>query len=364
MCSIFFIVSSQLLAGLALGAILQRSDFCMAGAFRDIFLFGDYLKARAIFLAVSLLVLIVYLERVGGLIGSYPPSFFASPSGADLLGGALFGMGMVLGGGCMLGTLYKMGSGKVLNLFTFAGMIAGGIFYPVFLPLKLKLVSATGFFPRWTALEQIAGMHATAAGFLLISALFIARWAGKGLLSQKGYAEGYLQLWKAALAIVLVVSAQYVFSGRPLSVTSGIFKMSALMAHAATPAAFASVQPFTGNSVRLVYGRIMPERLMNAFDAVGITQFPLIAGIVGGSFLSALQLREFKPLGVPPFGQIISSISGGALMSVGALMASGCNLWHFFGGLPVFALQSILFLFGIIPGSYAGSLIIKKAVCR
>jgi len=65
---------------------------------------------------------------------------------------------------------------------------------------------------------------------------------------------------------------------------------------------------------------------------------------------------------MPPGKQIFSALIGGILMAVGSLMASGCNLWHIIGGLPVFALQSILFVSGLIPGAYIGSHIIKRII--
>jgi len=43
-------------------------------------------------------------------------------------------------------------------------------------------------------------------------------------------------------------------------------------------------------------------------------------------------------------------------------MTPGCNIWHLFGGLPILNMQSILFLVGLLPGSYIGSKILVHLV--
>lgn len=49
-------------------------------------------------------------------------------------------------------------------------------------------------------------------------------------------------------------------------------------------------------------------------------------------------------------------------MAIGSRIAAGCNIWHIWGGLPIFALQSLLFLLGLFPGSWLGSLVIKRVI--
>jgi hypothetical protein len=84
-------------------------------------------------------------------------------------------------------------------------------------------------------------------------------------------------------------------------------------------------------------------------------QFPLIAGIVLGSFISALLLREFKIYWRVPGKQFLITLGGGMLLGLSSRMALGCNVWHLLGGLPILALQSLLFLVGLLPGAWAGS---------
>jgi uncharacterized membrane protein YfcA len=45
-------------------------------------------------------------------------------------------------------------------------------------------------------------------------------------------------------------------------------------------------------------------------------------------------------------------------------MAPACNLWHLWGGLPILALQSLLFLAGMVPGAWIGSRLLTRLVVR
>ena len=60
--------------------------------------------------------------------------------------------------------------------------------------------------------------------------------------------------------------------------------------------------------------------------------------------------------------QIASALVGGLLLGVSARMIPGCNIWHLWGGLPILALQSLLFLAGLIPGAWLGSQMLARFV--
>ena len=106
------------LFGLAFGFVLQRSRFCFASAFRDLFLLGDARVMKGIIAGLAVatagfaVVMARMLPEVG--FGSLPPGATVLPLGLHtLLGGVLFGIGMVLAGGCTSGSLYRAGEGYV-----------------------------------------------------------------------------------------------------------------------------------------------------------------------------------------------------------------------------------------------------------
>ena len=99
--------------GLLAGFVMHRSDFCLAGAFRDLFLFGDGRRVRALVLLVTVSAVACELLRNLGGLPYYPFPWFAPPAATNLIGGCLFGIGMVLAGGCVVGVLYKAGAGNL-----------------------------------------------------------------------------------------------------------------------------------------------------------------------------------------------------------------------------------------------------------
>jgi len=99
-------------------------------------------------------------------------------------------------------------------------------------------------------------------------------------------------------------------------------------------------------------------------DAIAVIQLPLIAGIIIGGSCSALLLRELRIYFKIPLRQYLSAMIGGTIMGLASRMAPACNIWHLFGGLPILAVQSMLFLAGLLPGAWLGSLILSRVIVR
>jgi hypothetical protein len=45
-------------------------------------------------------------------------------------------------------------------------------------------------------------------------------------------------------------------------------------------------------------------------------------------------------------------------------MAPSCNVWHLWGGVPILAMQSLLFLAGLLPGTWIGAHLLTRFVVR
>jgi Na+/H+ antiporter NhaC len=146
--------------------------------------------------------------------------------------------------------------------------------------------------------------------------------------------------WKAAF-ISILISGSYAIVGRPLSVTAGFGKITASLESLFVPGHAESLLFFSQVSYRLVGNATFAERMGPGLDSITMTQLLLIAGIIFGGFISAVQLREFRIGVLPPFRQIVSAFSGGVLMA-GAHCFSGCT-WHLLGGLPVLPCKACFF---------------------
>lgn len=111
-----------LLFGAAFGIVIQRCRFCFVRAFRDPFMTGEAEIGRAV--AVSLMVgtIGVAVLKANG-IRSESMYVTATFGWGALVGGVIFGIGMVVAGGCGSGTLWRVAEGNLklwIALFAFA----------------------------------------------------------------------------------------------------------------------------------------------------------------------------------------------------------------------------------------------------
>lgn len=364
----FLILITSSLAGLIAGFVMHRSDFCVTATFRDLFLFRDFFLFRMLVLLVVVSMLAFELGRVAGVLRPYPFPLLGAPSLATLIGGLIFGIGMVLAGGCVVGSLYKMGAGSVVSGIAFIGMIIGSIFYAEWHPLWSAFAKATTFTPAIT-IPQALGLSPALLIFPLVTigACLLWLWYKQGKLTRPAYATGHIAPWKAALILSAIGFFSYLLVGMPLGITTSYAKLGALLENQFWPEHVAQVAYF--KALPLAY--VAPfgsETLLGgpgpAFDAVGAIQYPLVGGIILGAFISAMLVGEFHLYYPVPLRQYVAALSGGVLLGMAARMVPGCNVWHLWGGVPILAGQSLLFLLGILPGAWIGSKLLARFVIR
>lgn len=108
--------------GFAYGMMLQHGRFCFASASRDLFAAGVPRMAVGVMLALMFFSLVE-----ATLAATNMSTFHPAPFGVHaLISGMIFGMGMVLAGGCASGSLYKIGEGNMTSfLAAFFGLSIG-----------------------------------------------------------------------------------------------------------------------------------------------------------------------------------------------------------------------------------------------
>jgi len=364
---ILFIISVNLSLGLAAGFIMHRADFCVAGMFRDLFLFRRTVMLRALLLLIISSMVMFESARRLGILAPYPFPILGAPSLTNIAGGLIFGIGMVLAGGCVVGTLYKMGSGSMISTTAFAGLIFGSALYAEIHPWWAALGKKGSFLHGFVTLPQV--FHTDPLWILLpmiiLSGLFFYRWARQKSWNLHSVAEEYMQPWRAALYLALLGTLSYIFIGMPFGITTAYAKMAAFLELLLMPEHVAGLAFFNG--VPLDYSApISHVRLTGGagpvLDAIAHIQFPIIIGIVLGALFSALLVHEFNIYYRVPARQYISAFAGGIILALGSRMTPGCNIWHLFGGIPILALQSILFLLGMVPGAWLGTIILTRIV--
>lgn len=364
-----FMIITGIILGLAAGYIMHRSDFCLAGMFRDFFLFRTVFKLRILFLLVICTMAFFETARLTGLLSSYPFPAMASPSMLAPAGGFMFGIGMVLAGGCVVGSLYKMGAGSVPSLVAILGIISGSALYAEIFPWLSSIISQSTVLRGKVTLPQLLGIQPFFLVALIIFASlpYMIRTKRRDGWIRRVYTEGSLQPWKAAILLSVVGLFSYLLIGMPLGITTAYTKCAAYLESTFFRSHFENLDYYRGMPINYLQPLFRVELRGGpgpGLDAISLIQFPLIFGIVAGSALSAILVSEFKLRWKLPLLQYASAATGGVLMGFASRLAAGCNVWHLMGGLPIMAIQSMFFVVGLLPGSWLGARILNRYVIR
>lgn len=157
-----------LLFGVAFGVIFQRSRLCLVRAFREPFMTGDAEHTRAAALALVISTLGFTILKLVDLKDQGDWVFPAAGLGA-IAGGALFGMGMTLAGGCGAGAIWRAGEGQVKLWAALATFALGA-------SLTRLALTATGLDGRLGVAVFLPGVLGW-GGAVAVVVLVMAAWA-------------------------------------------------------------------------------------------------------------------------------------------------------------------------------------------
>jgi uncharacterized protein len=157
-----------LLFGAALGVVFQRSRFCLVRAFREPFMTGDGEHTRAAALAVTVSMLGFAILKYADLKDRADWVFPGAGIGA-LAGGLIFGVGMVLAGGCGAGSIWRVGEGQLK-------LAAAVVTFALGASLTRLALGASGLAARLGVAVFLPGVVGWAAAVLLVVAVMLA-WA-------------------------------------------------------------------------------------------------------------------------------------------------------------------------------------------
>jgi len=147
---------TALVAGLLLGAIAQRSRFCITGSVRDVFLMGKRTP-----LVWGLLLFFLSAVIMNFSTGRFHPGLYGQPGSHldfiwSFLGMGLVGWISVIIGGCPFRQLVKSGEGDVDAALVVAGMFVGG-----------------GIVQSWGLAASAAGVPLYGKAAVLVGFLFV-----------------------------------------------------------------------------------------------------------------------------------------------------------------------------------------------
>jgi len=107
--------------GFGFGFLIQKGQICFTSAFRDLWLIGRANTAKALVwgMVVQTLITAVFLAK------GMPPKVIWWAGPGALLGGVLFGIGIVIAGGCETGWMYRAMEGQMQFWFVGLGNVIG-----------------------------------------------------------------------------------------------------------------------------------------------------------------------------------------------------------------------------------------------
>ncbi|MEN8894395.1 YeeE/YedE family protein [Planktotalea arctica] len=303
-----------LITGTVFGIAAQRSRFCLRAAVVEFArgTMGD--KIAVWLLTFSTAVVWVQGAQMLGLIETADARMMAVPgswSGA-IIGGLMFGAGMVLARGCSGRLLVLAATGNLRSL------VSGLIFAVV------AQMSLSGMLSPMR--DQIASLWITSGG------------RNMNLLSTLGLDQSMGLIFGLALAVLALVFARrnrigatrLVFaSGVGFAVALGWFLTFSLRQVAFDPVQIESAT-FTGPSA---------HTLMFFLDRNAVLEFDigLVPGVFLGAFIAASLTGELKFQGFDSTSNMRQSMIGAALMGFGGMLAGGCAIGAGVTGGSIFA---------------------------
>ena len=302
----------MIVTGLALGAVLgwvmQRGRFCVTGMIRDIFLNKTWRGFTALLIVIAVHAVGLAVLTTAGVI---TPEYKQFAPLAVVLGGLLFGMGIVLAGGCASGTWYRSAEGLIgswLALVFYAGSAAA---------MKGGSLNALNEGLRsWELpITTIHGSLGLSVWWLVIPFTLGVAFLTRHFLAQEAKAPkmATLKPKKTGLAHLLAEKPWHFY---PTAAIIGALGVLAWPLSAATGRndGLGITSPSSNLSKFLVSGE----------DTVdwGVM---LVLGLLVGAFFAAKASGEFR-LRVPSAEQAVRSVIGGVLMGVGASAAGGCTV--------------------------------------
>ena len=341
------------LIGGALGAALFHGSFGFTGGWRRMVVEkrGRSMRAQMLMIGVAAIAMIPLVAA--GSIGGQAIVGAAAPVGVSvLLGAAMFGLGMQLGGGCGSGTLFTVGGGSARMLVTLAFFIIGALIGTAHLPFWLEQPSL-GTFSLGAEIGIAGALAVTIAALALVAlvtALIERRAHGtleaEPVPARPGWSWLWLGPWPlvgAGLALALLNIATLLTAGHPWSITYGFGLWGAKIAQG-VGIDVASWEFWTWPA--------QAQALQSSVlaDTVSVMDF----GLVLGAAIAASIAGKFAPKAKLPLGSLLAAIIGGLLMGYGARLSFGCNIGALFSGIATGSLHGWLWFAAAFAGSYAG----------
>lgn len=350
-----FLVATILVAVFVLAAVLgfvmRASRFCTMGAISDVVYLGDWMRMRQWAAAVGVAMCgFTALALWGGVAaGDTVYAIRQLLWLSSIVGGLMFGVGMVLASGCGARNLTRLGGGSLKSLVVLLVMAVAAF-------ATLKGITAVARV-RWIDSVHISmatpavlpDVLARATGWSVHAVRLVA---GMGL-------GGLLLLWAwgrkgrdwpvlaGGVLVGLCVTAAWWLSGHVGLVPEHPATLEQVYATTYTGRieAFSFVSPVAHTLDWLLFFSDANKVLTWGIAAV--------AGMVAGAFIHALWRKDFRWQGFADTADLARHLLGAALMGVGGVVAMGCTVGQGISAIATLQLMSFITVTAIVAGAVA-----------
>lgn len=338
-----WLAAGGFLIGAAFGAIVYRTNFCTMGALSDIVNLGDWRRFRAWLLAAATALIGTQALDAMGLV-QLSKSMYLAPNLnwlGNILGGLMFGFGMVFAGGCASRNLARAGGGDLRALLTL--IIVGIVAY-------MAIGGILG--PARAALEQ-------ATAIVLKSPT-----QSLGDLLGGAFGVSGLAFNRALTAVITLAVAGYCFmdgefrSSRDQVVSGVAVGLCAIAGWALTGLAFDEMANRPASPVSLTFVRPAGDAIewLERFTAARMPGFGVatVFGTIAGAFATAKAMGRFRLTTFSDPGDTVRNLMGATLMGIGGVLALGCTIGQAITGVSTLAIGSFLTFAAIVTGGIHG----------
>jgi len=317
--------------GVLFGILAERTKFC----FRRSLVGEDRREALGVWLmALAVAVLGTQAAVAMGWIDFSEHRFMtpALPVAAIVIGGLLFGAGMVLTRGCIsrLTVLTGTGNLRALLVIVVFAVVAHATLKGVLSPLRTTLGSLTTDLGDNISLAALPGGAWLWSGLIALAALAVAL--------RSGNRPGMLVL---AALLGLLVPLGWVGTGYVLYDEFDPIAMESLS--------------FTSPSADTLFYTIASSAVPASFGP------GLVGGVLLGALVSALIFGSFKWQSFEAPRQTGRYLAGGTMMGFGGVLAGGCTVGAGLAGIPTLSVAAILALAAIAVGGLGMNALLSRA---
>ncbi|WP_120970950.1 YeeE/YedE family protein [Comamonas sp. lk] len=337
-----------------LGFSMRESRFCTMGAVSDVVYLQDWMRMRqwAMAVGVAMCGATALILWGGVVVGDTLYASTQLPWLSALVGGLLFGAGMVLASGCGARNLTRLGGGslKALVVLLVMGLAAFATLKGITAVVRVRWLDSV----QWQlgTLALLPELLARATGWPLFGTRLGLGLGLGGLLillalNPKKSADRSRNALLGGAVVGLCVTAAWWLGGHVAEIAEHPETLEHMYAatYSGRIEAFSFVTPVAHTLDWLLF---FSDR--NKLLTWGIAS---VCGMVAGSWIHALWRRDFQWQGFANTQDLARHLLGAVLMGVGGVTAMGCTVGQGISAISLLSLGSLIAIAGIVVGAGA-----------